>query len=420
MTAKELYEKAKKAYEDAKAILDGENPSKEDFERADKLMDEMEDAQKKARTLERSKDAAAKFSRPPFDFGEGEPPVPDGATRSFDVDAALKSIYAGQAPQLKPDEAKKVHTAAFKSFLRTGRKVPAAAVPAAYKAAMQEDTATEGLELVPEEWIPELVQALSAAGVIMPISRVVRMTREKAHVPTLTASSAAVLTAEEGVYSEVEPTTADVDVVSYKFTRLAKSSDELVADSLFDLWGQILAPDFANAFALAMDAYGTTGTGSSQPQGVVTGGTLGVTAASATAITADEVIDLYHALGFQYRARPSTRFMANDSTIKAVRKLKDTNTQYIWQPGLQAGQPDILLGTPVVTNNNMAAIAASAKTLLIGDFSYFWIFLREGMTVKRLEELYAANGQIGFRAYERWDTHVMLATAFYYLAQKTA
>jgi len=420
MTAKELYEKAKKAYEDAKAILDGENPTKEDFDRADKLMDEMEEAQKKARTLERSADAAKAFGRPPFDFGEGEAVVPDGATKSVDVDAALKSIYAGQVPQLTPDGAKAVHVAAFKNWLHSGRRVPGAAIPTAYKAAMQEDTATEGLELVPEEWVTELVKAISQAGVMMPISRVVRITREKAHVPTLTASSAAVLTTEETAYDEVEPTTADIDVVAYKYTRLSKASDELVADSMFDLWGQILAPDFSNAFALAMDAGGTTGTGSSQPQGVVTGSTKGVDFASASAITADEVIDLYHALGFQYRGRPQTRWMARDATIKAIRKLKDSDNQYLWQPGLQAGQPDQLLGVPVVTNPNVAAIAASAKTLLIGDFSYFWIFLREGMTVKRLEELYAASGQIGFRAYERWDSHVMLATAFYHGLHPTA
>jgi len=423
MTTKELYDKAKASLKAAQDILAQETVSEDDEKRADALMDECQEYQKKAQRLERKDDLAAKFARPPFDFGEGdEEPgaAPDGAVKSGDVDAALKSIYAGNIPQLEPEEHKAVHVKAFKNWLHTGRRVPSAAIPTAYKAAMQEGTATEGLELVPEEWSSELVTAISAAGVILPLSRVVRMTREQMHVATLTASAAAVLVAEEGSYDEKEPTTADIDVVAYKYTRLSKASDELVADNQFDLWGQILSPDFSNAFSLAMDAGGTTGTGSTQPQGVVVGSTKGVDAASASAITADELIDLYHSLGYQYRARPKTSFMAHDSTIKAVRKLKDSDNQYLWRPGLEAGQPDRLLGNRLVTNNNMATIAASAKTVLFGDFSYFWIFLREGITMKRLEELYSETGQIGFRAYQRWDSHVMLATAFYHILHPTA
>ena len=88
--------------------------------------------------------------------------------------------------------------------------------------------------------------------------------------------------------------------------------------------------------------------------------------------------------------------MLNDSTIKAVRKLKDSNGQYLWQPSLVAGTPDTILGRPVKTSAYMPAIAAGAKTIAFGDFSYYWIADRQGRSFKRLNELYAANGQVGF------------------------
>ena len=94
-------------------------------------------------------------------------------------------------------------------------------------------------------------------------------------------------------------------------------------------------------------------------------------------------------------------WVLNDSTIKAIRKLKDSNGQYLWQPSLTAGTPDTILGRPVRTSAYMPAIAASAKTIAFGDFSYYWIADRQGRSFKRLNELYAANGQVGFLASQR-------------------
>jgi len=303
---------------------------------------------------------------------------------------------------------------AFDAWLHGGHRISPA-----IRAALQEGTDSEGGYIVPTEYAKELVKALYDESVIRQAgARVIPMNSDSMKVPTLTASSAAILTAEEAAYSEVEPTFGEVDFNAYKYTRLAKASDELVADSTFPLWEAVLQPDFVQAFAAAENSAFTTGTGSSQPQGVVTGATTGVTAASASAITANEVIDLYHALNYKYR--PKAVWMANDATIKAIRQLKDSYGQYMWQPGLANGEPPSLLGRPIITNNSMATIAASAKVLLFGDFSYYWIGEREGLTIKRLEELYAANGQIGFRAYKRFDGNVMLAAAFQLLVMASA
>ena len=105
----------------------------------------------------------------------------------------------------------------------------------------------------------------------------------------------------------------------------------------------------------------------------------GVTAASATAITADELIDLFYSLKAPYRR--NAVWVLNDSTIKAIRKLKDNQGQYLWQPSPTAGAPDLLLGKPVRTSAYMPAIAADAKTVAFGDFSYYWIADRQGRSL---------------------------------------
>ena len=143
-----------------------------------------------------------------------------------------------------------------------------------------------------------------------------------------------------------------------------------------------------------------------------------MTAASATAVTADELMDLYYSLKSPYRKK--SMWVLNDSTIKAIRKLKDNNGQYLWQPSLTAGTPDMILGRPIKTSAYMPAMAAGAKTIAFGDFSYYWIADRQGRSFKRLNELFAATGQVGFLASQRVDGKMILAEAVKVLEQKGA
>ena len=101
--------------------------------------------------------------------------------------------------------------------------------------------------------------------------------------------------------------------------------------------------------------------------------------------------------------RKNAKFLLNDSSIKALRKLKDGNGQYMWQPGLKEGQPDRLLSHELITSAYMPEIGAGAKPILFGDFKSYWIADRQGRTFQRLNELYAATGQVGFRATQRVD-----------------
>ncbi|MFA7109437.1 MAG: phage major capsid protein, partial [Sphaerochaetaceae bacterium] len=118
--------------------------------------------------------------------------------------------------------------------------------------------------------------------------------------------------------------------------------------------------------------------------------------------------------------RRNAIWLVNDSTIKAVRKLKDGNGQYIWQPSLVAGDPDSILGRPVKTSSFMPEITAGNKSIVFGDYSYYWIADRQGRTFKRLGEIYASTGQIGFLGSQRVDGKLILPEAIKVLQQKIA
>ncbi len=185
------------------------------------------------------------------------------------------------------------------------------------------------------------------------------------------------------LYTESNPTFDQKTTMAYKLTDLIKVSIELLDDSAFPLEPYI-AQEFANAFGVAEETAFCVGSGSGQPTGLFTanGGTVGITAAGATAVTADEVISLIYALKAPYRK--NAKFLMNDSTVAALRKLKDGNGAYLWQPSVQAGQPDKLLGYDIYTSPYVPVMAAGAYAIAYGDFMNYWIADRTGRTVQRL------------------------------------
>jgi HK97 family phage major capsid protein len=127
----------------------------------------------------------------------------------------------------------------------------------------------------------------------------------------------------------------------------------------------------------------------------------GVTCASATVITPDEVIDLYHSVTSPYRINGA--WIMNDATLKEVRQLKDSNNQYLWQPSLQQGNPDILLGSPVATDPNIETIATAKKVMAFGDMSKYFIREVQGIQVDRSVDYAFANDLVTFRFIYRAD-----------------
>lgn len=276
----------------------------------------------------------------------------------------------------------------------------------------------DGGFLVPSEFEREIVVALTEENVVRRLAKVITTQHER-KIPVAVAHSVAQWTAENAAYTESNPTFGQKQIDAFKLTDLCRVSTELLQDSAFDIEAY-LRTEFARAFGVAEEQAFCVGTGTNQPTGIFTanGGTIGVTAASATAITVDEVISLVHALKAPYRK--NAKFLMNDATVALLRKLKDQYGQYLWQPSVQAGTPDRLLGYEIYTSPYVPVAAAGALTIAFGDFNNYWIGDRAGRTVQRLNELYATNGQIGYVATERVDGKVIVPEAIQLLQMKSA
>ncbi len=277
--------------------------------------------------------------------------------------------------------------------------------------ALKEGTDPDGGYLVPDEFEKQLIQKLHEANILRSISNVIQTNSGEHKIPVVATEGTASWMEEEAAYTESDTQFSQVSLGAHKLGTLIKVSEELLNDSAFNLMGY-LSEEFGRRLGDAEEKAFLTGAGSGQPTGILndtTGASLGSTAKSATDINFDDLIDLFYSLRAPYRK--NAVFIMSDDTVKAVRKLKDKNDQYIWQPSVQAGQPDRILNCPVLTSQYMPSLAASAKPVLFGDFSYYWIADRQGRTFKRLNELYAVTGQVGFLGSQRVDAKVILPEA---------
>lgn len=244
---------------------------------------------------------------------------------------------------------------------------------AAYDA-LQIGTDSEGGYLVPNEFENILIDKLSDENIIRHLATIITSSNGEKKIPVVASHGAAAWTDEEGEYNESDDAFGIITLGAHKLTSIIKVSEELLNDSVFNL-ERYIAQEFARRMASAEEAAFIKGNGTGKPTGILQSAETGVTSASATAITADEVIDLYHSLRTPYRK--NAVFLANDSTIKALRKLKDSNGQYLWQPSLQAGTPDTILNRPVHTSSYMPEIWTGNKVMMFGDLKYYWIADRQ-------------------------------------------
>jgi HK97 family phage major capsid protein len=284
--------------------------------------------------------------------------------------------------------------------------------------ALQIGTDTEGGYLVPDEFERTLVEALEEENIFRSLANVITTSTGDRKIPVVASKGTASWVDEEGTIPDSDDSFNQVSIGAYKLGTLIKVSEELLNDSVFNLESYI-SKEFARRIGNKEEEAFFTGDGSGKPTGILaaTGGAqLGVTSAGATAITFDEVLDLFYSLKAPYRNKAV--FMMNDATVKAIRKLKDGQGQYLWQPSLQAGTPDTILNRPIYTSAYVPAIASAAKTIVFGDLSYYWVADRQGRVFKRLNELYAVTGQVGFVATQRVDGKLILPEAVKVLQQK--
>jgi len=278
---------------------------------------------------------------------------------------------------------------------------------------MSEGVDANGGYLVPTEFEKQIVTALDDNNVVRTVANIIKTSAER-KIPVAASHVAAQWTAENGAYTESNPTFAQKAVDAYKETALAKVSIELLQDSMFNV-ESYLANEFGRAFGILEEEAFCVGTGSGQPTGIFNayssgspvGGEINVTTSSVGKIIADDLISLIYSLKASYRK--NARFLMKDSTVADIRKLKDPTTgAYLWQPTLQMGQPDKLLGYELLTSAYAPAVAADALPVAFGDFHSYWIADRSGITIQRLNELYSTNGQVGFIATKRCDGKTIL------------
>lgn len=272
---------------------------------------------------------------------------------------------------------------------------------------LQIGTDEQGGYLVPDEFEHKLIDALQEQNFFRTLATIIHTSSGDRKIPVVTGHGEAAWMDENGLYPESEDTFGITSIGAYKLGTAIKVSDELLYDSVFDLESYI-ATEFARRIGTKEEEAFIAGDGTSKPTGVVPSAEDGVTTAGAN-ITFDDVMDLYHSLRIPYRR--NAVWLLNDTAVKALRKLKDGNGNYIWQPSVQAGQPDMILNRPYYTSSFVPDLTAGNRVMLFGDFSYYWIADRQGRSFKRLNELYAANGQVGFLASQRVDGKLILPEA---------
>ena len=394
----ELRTRRAKAWEQTKAFLDSH--------RSDKGILSAEDTQTYERMEQEIVDLGHEIERQErLDAMEREMAAPVSAPITSKPDSSKSDTKTGRASD--------AYKTAFWNQIRSKNMMTPE-----LKNALQEGVDSEGGYLVPDEYEHTLVMGLEGANVIRAHAHVFTTSNGVHKIPVVASKGTASWIDEEGAYTESDDVFGQEQIDAHKLGTIIKVSEELITDSVFDL-EQYFTAEFARRIGSKEEEAFLVGNGVKKPTGLLneTGGAqLGVTAASATAITADELIDLYYSLKSPYRK--NAIWILNDSTIKAIRKLKDGSGQYLWQPAIKDGEVNTILGKPYFTSSYAPEIGSAAKSILFGDLNFYWIGDRQGITFKRLNEKYADMGQIGFLASKRVDAKLILPEAVKYLQQK--
>jgi HK97 family phage major capsid protein len=270
-------------------------------------------------------------------------------------------------------------------------------------AALSTQTLTSGGNLVPTGFVPRLERAMLAFGGMLRVAEVITTDAgNDLPWPTFDDTSNEGVELGEGVaVSEQDLSVGGAILRAYKYTsKLTKVDIELMEDAGFDV-ATIVGDAHGERLARILNRRTTTGDGAAKPFGICAKATVGVTAASQTTIVMDEVVNLIHSVDPSYRE--NGKVMMHDATLLILKKLKDSQNRYLWEPSLQAGQPDRIWGYEYVPNQHMPQAAHSAISMVFGDFSKYKIRLVRKVRVRRLFERYAENDQEGFVSFMRFD-----------------
>ena len=386
MNLKDLITKRATAWEAAKTFLDahqGENGlmSREDSETYDRMEKEVTDYTKEIERLTRQKEIDDELNKPM-------------------ASPLTERPGAGAAPE-KTGRASDAYRKAALQAMRTGFHQ--------VSDILQEGVDTDGGYLVPEEWDKRLIDVLNEENIMRGLATTLKTSGE--HKINIAATKPTAAWIEEG--GELQFTDAKFGqkiLDAHKLHVAIKITEELLYDNAFNLEAYITT-QFGKALANAEEDAFLNGDGTGKPVGLfheTKGGETAITL-TGTKIASDDVLNLIYKLKRPYRQKAS--FIMNDQTLADLRKLKDNNGAYLWQPSYQAGEPDRLCGYGIHTSAFAPTVEAGKPVMAFGDYSYYNIGDRGSRSFQPLRELFAGNGMIGYVAKERVDGLLILPEA---------
>lgn len=388
MTIKELIEKRAKVWETAKSFVDTHEDkngllSAEDTATYNKMEKEIEDLTSAIDRQRRAEQREVDLSKP---------------LNSPLTSRPYKETQTEKKSGRATDEYKNAMLSAMRSNFRNISNV------------LQEGVDSDGGYLVPEEYDSRLIDVLEEENIMRSLATTI--TTSGQHKINIAATKPAAAWIEEGgALSFGDATFDQIYLDAYKLHVAIKVTEELLYDNAFNLENYIIT-QFGKALGNAEEDAFLNGDGKGKPIGIFDskggGNVLGTLTA---AIKSDDMLDLVYGLKRPYRK--SSSFIMNDSTLALLRKLKDNNGAYIWQPSYKEGEPDRVLGYAVNTSPY-----APTNAIAFGDYSYYNIGDRGSRSFAELRELFAGNGMVGFVAKERVDGKLILPEAVQILKLK--
>ncbi|KXB57036.1 phage major capsid protein [Gemelliphila asaccharolytica] len=386
MNLKELMEKRTKAWDEAKSFAESKKDenglmSDEDFKTYEEMERTIENYTREIERKKREKEMEKTLEKPTTQALTNEP-------STFNEEE-------------KPMRARNVYKKSMMKALRTNFRD--------ISNELKVGTDESGGYLVPEEMETDIVNGLENENIVRKLATKVQTSG--LHKINIAATKPAALWVEEGGQLTFgDGTFGQVSLDAHKLHVGIKVTEELLYDSAFNL-EKYITEEFTRALANAEEDAFLNGDGVNKPTGIFDskkGGELGGTTKAQT-ITADELIDLVYSLDRPYRKKAA--FILNDATVAQIRKLKDVNGAYIWQPSLKDGEPDRLLGYPAYTSAFAPKAEKGKLAVAFGDFSYYKIGDRGNRSFQDLKELFAGNGMVGFLGKERVDGILVLREA---------
>lgn len=390
---KKLRERRLNVWEEAKHLVDAAAEENREFTaeeqgKWDQLNAEIDALDRRSEAMiqgeQRAKDTEDAFAKL-----EGQPAVRGGIHPHSDVNQALRAWARGAPGTERHFDVVPQGQVNFRDLLTT--------TPAA------------GGDTVPTSFFERLMAHLIEVSAILQAGAFVLNTGsgEPLQIPRTTAHSAATIVTEGAAIPESDPAFAQVVLAAFKYGALIQVSRELIDDTGVDLEGY-LSFQAGRALGNAFGADAIVGTGTGEPRGIITDATVGVTGAGGAegAFTAEDLIDLFHSVIAPYRAAAGAGWILNDLGVAAARKLREDGAtgQFLWQPGLQAGEPDRLLGKPVFVDPNVPAPAVDTTSVVFGDISRYFVRFAGGVRFERSDAFAFGSDLVTFRALLRADS----------------